>query len=217
MRTPRSAGRGVALSGGVATVVGSFWGTVDFGAVGGSSNDEHVEGLALQGGEVWITGSFEAETRLGTFTLRGHSSTPDLLVARVGADSGRFSAAAAAGGPGDDLAHAVALSGRGGSARLTLAGAFSARATFGPVTLRDSASLPTLLLASLDAAGRFTWAQKVQSSGPGGAPPPWGRRWCWTAHGPPPWPGASWGGWGWTTPPAWTAGTRRGRTASSGG
>ena len=126
----------------------------------GGSDSESVDGMAVVGNAVYLTGSFESSSlALGNATL-ANAGGSDVFVAKL-LDAGPTSTvswAMQAGGPGLDQVSGLAVSG----SSVYLTGAFTQPAAFGATTLNPgTAGREDLFVAKVTDAGSsgaFAWA-----------------------------------------------------------
>ncbi|QKG51374.1 hypothetical protein [Hymenobacter sp. BRD67] len=135
-------------------------GSWEWAIAAGSSGSDQGAGIALDAsGAIFVTGSFSNQVTLGATTLTSQGAT-DVFVAQIGTD-GQWLWATSAGGPGLDLARALATTGTGA---LVVAGQFAATAAFGPKTLTSN-GISDAFVASLTPAGGWQWATAAGSEG----------------------------------------------------
>ena len=137
----------------------------------GGPGDDYATALAAAGPMVYVAGGFGSATAAfgGNALARAGSSGTDAFVAALFSDgtAGRFWWAQRAGGPGDDVATAVAVRG----ADVYVAGRFaSATATFGPAALANanpngSHDVFVAKLADAGSSAAFVWAQRAGGAG----------------------------------------------------
>ncbi|TPG66713.1 T9SS C-terminal target domain-containing protein [Hymenobacter nivis] len=137
----------------------------------GGPADDYATALAAAGPRVYVAGAFGSATATfgGTALARAGSGGADAFVAALeaGGAGAAFAWAQRAGGPGDDVATGVAVSG----ASVYLAGRFaSATAAFGPLALANvnpngSHDAFVAKLADAGPSAAFAWAQRA--GGPG--------------------------------------------------
>ncbi|WP_157887045.1 T9SS type A sorting domain-containing protein [Hymenobacter sp. PAMC 26628] len=137
----------------------------------GGPADDYATALAAAGPLVYVAGGFGSATAAfgGTALARAGSSGADAFVAALvaGGPGAAFRWAQRAGGPGDDVATALAVRG----ASVYVAGRFaSATAAFGPAALANANPNGShdVFVAKLTDAGpsaAFTWAQRAGGAG----------------------------------------------------
>jgi hypothetical protein len=116
------------------------------------------DGLAVDSsGNIYYAGQFEGSATFGSTKLSAKGST-DVFVVKLNTD-GNVLWAISAGGPGQDLADAIAV---GNDGAITLGGRFSETATFGSTSL-TSRGARDIFVARLDTAGSFSWVVQAGS------------------------------------------------------
>ena len=127
----------------------------------GSTGYDAIMGVAVNGTDVIVAGSFNNTIAVGSITLTSAGSA-DIFVSKL-TDAGSFVWAKQAGGPEFDETWAVCIDGTS----IYVAGNFRATATFGAISLAgtgpvdDNAYVAKLTNAGLSA--NFVWAQRVGS------------------------------------------------------
>ncbi|GGG39773.1 SBBP repeat-containing protein [Hymenobacter glacieicola] len=130
----------------------------------GSTGSSVIYAAAVDAaGNTVVAGLFSGTTTLGTTTLTSAGGT-DVFVGRLNA-AGAWTQAVRAGGPGDDVALALAVDGAGAA---VVAGSFKgATAAFGATTLTNADNTGNTtdgFVARLSSAG--TWSQAARMGGP---------------------------------------------------
>ncbi len=138
----------------LAAADGSLVWAVSAGAKGSQTGEDIAVDPA---GNSYVVGTTSQTVSFGKTTLTSAGST-DVLVAKLDPD-GKFVWATSAGGTGDDLGKALTLDAAG---NVYITGGFSGTATFGSTTLTSLGS-QDILVAKLDAAGKFVWATSAGS------------------------------------------------------
>ncbi len=134
----------------------------------GGIGDEVPYGVALDGPNIYVTGTFGSPTcSIGTTVLTNSSvsATADIFVAKLieSGGNGRFTWAQQAGGLGNDVAYGLAVSG----ANLYITGPFgSPTASFGTMFLTNVGARDTYVAKLVDngLTGSFTWVQQAGGS-----------------------------------------------------
>lgn len=150
------------LTGPAAWAQAPAWQNILTATPASGSSSEISATVAAAGGTVYVTGVFTGTVTLGSTTLTSMGGY-DVFVAKWNSTSASVMWAVRAGGIGDDLAYAVAMSG----ANVYIAGSFqSATADFGSTTLTKAGTGTTsdVFVAKLTDAGataRFGWAQQA--------------------------------------------------------
>jgi hypothetical protein len=138
-------------SGSVAWIVGA-----------GGTNNDYVQGVAVNGNQVYIAGHFTGTAVLGSFSLLNASNQTyisDTFVAKLvdAGSSASFVWAQSAGSNSDDGATAIAVSGTS----VYIAGSYAGNPSFGTTTL-PNAGYDDIFIAKLTdtgTAGSFDWAK----------------------------------------------------------
>ncbi|GAC1375847.1 MAG: hypothetical protein NVSMB30_20510 [Hymenobacter sp.] len=112
----------------------------------GGVNSDVSFALAVSGTSVYAAGYFQGTAAFGTTTLTS-AGAPDVFVTRLtdGGSSGSFNWAHSAGGPDNDVATALAVSG----STVYVAGYATPPVSFGPLGLAGPAGVPVSFLAAL--------------------------------------------------------------------
>ncbi len=130
---------------------------------GGIDTDD-VQGLAVRGSALYISGNFLGTASFGSLTLSS-AGLYDLFVAKLtdAGSTGSFVWAKRAGGPENDYAPALAVNG----SSLCVAGAFKGSADFGSTTLTSAGDYDVFATKIVDAgsSGSFAWAQRAGGAG----------------------------------------------------
>ena len=129
--------------------LGAIW----IARIGGGGDDE-VNGVALASkGDVMAAGSFEGTVYLsGTRTAVGR----DGFVTRHASATGAVQWDYQLGGPGDEVATAIAVDGDGAT---VVVGAYTMVPTFGVPPLKDAGGGSSIFVAKLNDAGDLLWAK----------------------------------------------------------
>ena len=117
------------------------------------------DGLAVDpSGDIYYAGQFAGSATFGTTKLSS-AGAEDIFVVKLG-PQGTALWAVSAGGPGTDLGDALAV---GPDGALTLGARFAATASLGG-QIHTARGASDLLVARLDADGRFVWASPAGSA-----------------------------------------------------
>ena len=136
----------------------------------GSAGYDSADALAVSGTSVYVAGNFDNPTASFGSTTLTTAGTQDVYVAKLTdtGDTGSFVWAQRAGGTGNDVALALAVSG----ASVYVAGAFnSLTAGFGPAALTNTGASIfdndgfVAKLTDAGSTGSFVWAQRVGGTG----------------------------------------------------
>lgn len=125
---------------------------------GGNDFDE-AHALALDaGGNLYLTGSFDATATFGSTTLTNTSASSDIFIAKCDAN-GAFLWARRAGGISDDSGNGVALD---AATNVYVTGFFSSNAVFSTTNLIASGtSASDIFIAKYDSGGAFAWVRQA--------------------------------------------------------
>jgi hypothetical protein len=131
----------------------SSQGNWEWAVAAGGTGSDRATGVALDAeGRVFIAGSFSNEVSLAGKTLRSLGEM-DVFVAQI-STAGKWQWATSAGGPGQDLASALATTGTG---ELVVAGYFMDTAAFGTRQVVSNGSIDAFV-AQLSRTGGWNWA-----------------------------------------------------------
>jgi hypothetical protein len=128
-------------------------GSWDWAVAAGAAGSDHAAGVAVDAtGRVFVSGSFSDRVQFDEILLTSQGEM-DVFVAQL-SPQGRWLSATAAGGPGQDMACALALASAG---ELLVAGQFAETATFGSSQLVSQGG-GDAFVARLTREGRWQWA-----------------------------------------------------------
>lgn len=127
---------------------------------GGTGNDAATSLAIDGGGNVYVAGSFENRMIFGTDTLTSAGGT-DIFIAKY-SSGGNYLWAKRAGGPGNDIANAVAVDAAG---NVFIAGAFSDSVRFGNLAWMYSAGSSDMFIAQYTYLGVVQWSARAGGIG----------------------------------------------------
>jgi hypothetical protein len=128
-------------------------GSWEWAVAAGSDGSDNATSVVVDAtGRIFVSGSFSNQISFGASTLASQGGM-DVFVAQI-SPLGKWQWAAAAGGPGYDRAHTMAV---GSTGDLVVGGQFSETATFGPTRLASHGSSDAFV-ARLTRTGTWQWA-----------------------------------------------------------